>query len=87
MYIYKYTYMYIYKYIHITSLDLWKHHVNLLLQSFRSVSSDLCRANNSTDNKNIINNVINNSIISNDEDPSLRIESFAIINYVVFPQR
>ena len=24
-----------------TSLALWKHHVNLLLQSFRSVSSDL----------------------------------------------
>ena len=24
-----------------TSLDLWKHHVNLLLQSFRSVSSDI----------------------------------------------
>ena len=29
-----------------TILALWKHHVNLLLQSFRSVSSDLHRANN-----------------------------------------
>ena len=30
------------KYFHgYTCLALWKHHVNLLLQSFRSVSSDL----------------------------------------------
>ena len=37
--------------------------INLLLQSFRSVSSDRLRI-----------------IISTDEDPSLRIESSAIIN-------
>ena len=29
------------KFSNITSLALWKHRVNLLLQSFRSVSSDL----------------------------------------------
>jgi hypothetical protein len=39
-----------------------KHHGNLLLQSFRSVSPDL------------------HHIISTDEDPGLRIESFAVIN-------
>ena len=42
---------------------MWKHHVNLLLQSFRSVSSDLHQC-----------------YFSTDEDPSLRIESSAIIN-------
>ena len=46
---------------------MWKHHVNLLLQSFRSVSSDL-------------HQYYYTSIISTDEDPSLRIESSAIIN-------
>ena len=46
---------------------LWKHHVNLVSQSFRYVSSDL------HNNNNII-------IISTDEDPSLRIGIFAIVN-------
>ena len=32
-----------------TSLALWKHHVNLLLESFRSVSSDLYEHYISTD--------------------------------------
>ena len=45
------------KYIH-----LWKRHVNLISQSFRSVSSDFHQC----------------IIINTDEDPSLRIESFAI---------
>ena len=49
-----------------TCLALWKHHVNLLLQSFRSVSSDL--------------HLHHQCFISADEDPSLRIESSAIIN-------
>ena len=49
----------LYVYMH-TSLALWKHRVSLLLQSFRSVSSDLH--------------------ISTDEDPTLRIESFVMIN-------
>ena len=46
-----------------TSLTLWKHHENLLLQSLRSVSSDLHQCQKGTD-----------------EDPSLLMESFAIIN-------
>ena len=49
------------------SLVLWKHHVNLRPQNFRSVSSDL-------------HQVLIMRIISTDEDPSLRIESFAITN-------
>ena len=53
-----------------TCLAMWKHQVNLLSQSFRSVSSVFISANNNT------------IIISTDEDPipSLRIESFATIN-------
>ena len=52
----------------VNTILVWlrKHHINLLLQSFQSVSSDLHQANN--------------TIISTDEDPSLRIESSAIIN-------
>ena len=46
---------------------LWKHHVNVLLQSFQSVSSDIVL-------------IASDSIISSDEDQSLRIESFATIN-------
>ena len=42
---------------HIIYYCLWKHHVNLLLQSFRSVY-----------------------YYSTDENPGLRIESFAVIN-------
>ena len=41
------------------NIILWKHHVNLISQSIRSVSSNLH---------------------GTDEDPSLRIESFAMIN-------
>ena len=61
-----------------TCLALWKHHVNLLLQSFRSVSSDFISANNTTFKKERVNS--KSRIISTDEDPSLRIESSAIIN-------
>ena len=54
-----------------TCLALWKHHVNLLLQSFRSVSRIFVSANNTT---------MSTLIISTDENQSLRIESSAIIN-------
>ena len=66
-----------------TSLDLWKHHVNLLLQSFRSVSSDLhhYQVINIISNSVIsINSIQQKICISADEGPRLRIESFAIIN-------
>jgi hypothetical protein len=49
---------------------LWKHRVNLLLQSFRSVSPSVL----------IICSTELYYIISTDEDPGLRIESFAVIN-------
>ena len=52
-----------------TGLALLKHHLNLILQSFRSVSLDLHQC-----------------ITSTDEDSSLRIESFAIINYIACAQ-
>ena len=43
--------------------NMWKLHLNLPSQSFRSVTSDH-----------------NNIRINTDQDPSLRIESFAMIN-------
>jgi hypothetical protein len=43
---------------------LWKHHVNLLLQSFRSDDEDEDE----------------DPVKITDEDPGLRIESFAVIN-------
>ena len=63
---------------------LWKHHVNLLLQSFRSVSPD-----QSNDASQQITTLLytkracelnKSHIISTDEDPGLRIESFAVIH-------
>ena len=47
-----------------TCLVLWKHHVNLLLQSFRSVSSDFISANNKSDCA-IPRNTLNNAILGN----------------------
>jgi hypothetical protein len=55
---------------------LWKHHVNILLQSFNSIRKPgsssvliICKNNNQIWH-----------IITTDEDPGLRIESFAVIN-------
>ena len=50
------------------SIILLKHHVNLPSQGFRSVSLDLHQCQQSNEDP------------STDEDPSLQIESFAMVN-------